>query len=363
MTKKTSLCIAVLIMLITQLSGQDTQQKKDSIKNISFTAFPILYYLPETGLGYGALGVTTFRFKNEQSTSRPSSLQMAISLTSKKQFLLFAPYEIYWNDEKWRIVGELGYYKYFYNFYGVGVNALEEDMEIYEVNFPRLRMSILREIAPALSVGMGYALDNYTQLKIDSGGILEASDVIGKEGGTVSNLGFVAFYDSRDNIFYPTRGLFLQANAFWSASFLGSSFDYNKVELDARYFRAIGKRSVLGFNLFTGSSSSGVPFMDYYYVGSKRTRGFNDRRFQDKSELSAIMEFRFPIAGRFGAAVFGSTGTVAPDFGALFSSAYKNSGGLGIRYILNRKEGVRIRVDYGISADGGNLYFTINEAF
>ena len=344
-------------------NGQRSQKERDSTKNISFTAFPILYYLPETGLGYGVLGVSTFRFKKEQKVSRPSSVQLAISFTSKKQFLLYAPYELYWKDEKWRIVGELGYYEYFYNFYGRGVNARSENMETYEVNFPRLRMSLLRELAPSFSLGLGYAFDNYTQLVIDEGGILEASDVIGKEGGTVSNLGIVAIYDTRDNIFYPTEGWFLQANAFSSSSLLGSSFDYRKVELDARYFRGIGKKNILAFNLFTGTSSSGVPFLDYYYIGSKRTRGFNDRRFQDRAELSAIMEFRFPVAGRFGGAVFGSTGTVAADFGNLFSSSYKNSGGLGIRYVLNKKEGVRIRVDYGFSSDGGNLYFTINEAF
>ena len=355
--------MAILVLMAFCANGQQPQKQKDSTKNINFTAFPILYYLPETGLGYGALGVTTFRFGKEDKNSRPSSLQMAISLTSKKQFLLFAPYEIYWNDEKWRIVGELGYYKYFYNFYGVGVNARTEDMETYEVNFPRLRLSLLREIAPSFSVGLGYAFDNYTDMVIAEGGILEASSVIGKEGGTVSNLGIVAYYDTRDNIFYPTTGWFLQGNVFNSSSFLGSSFDYGKLELDARYFRSISKKLILGLNLFAGVSGSGVPYMDYYYVGSKRTRGFNDRRFQDRAELSAIMEFRFPIAGRFGAAVFGSTATVAPDFGSLFSSAFKNSGGLGVRYILNKKEGVRIRVDYGFSSDGGNLYFTINEAF
>jgi len=363
MTLKRVTLMAVIIQMAFFANGQSDSKQRDSTKNISFTTFPILYYLPETGLGYGALGVSTFRFKYEQKTSRPSSVQLAVSLTSKKQFLLFAPYELYWSGEKWRLVGELGYYQYFYNFYGVGTRAPVEDMETYEVNFPRLRMSLLREVAPSFSIGLGYAFDNYTQLVIDEGGILERSDVIGKEGGAVSNLGIVALYDTRDNIFYPTEGWFLQLNAFSSASFLGSSFDYRKVELDARHFQSIGKKNILAFNVFAGANSSGVPFLDYYYVGSKRTRGFNDRRFQDKAELSAVMEFRFPVAGRFGAAVFGSSGTVATDFGRLFSSAYKNSAGLGIRYILNKKEGVRIRVDYGFSSDGGNLYFTINEAF
>jgi hypothetical protein len=98
-------------------------------------------------------------------------------------------------------------------------------------------------------------------------------------------------------------------------------------------------------------------------LGSKRTRGINNRRFQDNAELSLALEYRFPIAGRFGGAVFGSTGTVAPDLGEIFSSAYKNAAGAGLRYIINKRDGVRIRMDYGISSEGGNFYFTIKEAF
>ena len=83
----------------------------------------------------------------------------------------------------------------------------------------------------------------------------------------------------------------------------------------------------------------------------------------DNAELNFALEYRFPIAGRFGGAVFGSTGTVAPDLGKTFSSAYKNAAGVGLRYIINKRDGVRIRVDYGRTTEGGNFYFTIKEAF
>lgn len=360
-----SLSLIVLLFCNTIFSQKDSIVTKENlIKDFDLTALPVLFYLPETGLGYGALGIATFKFNKEPELSRPSSAQLAISYTTKNQLLIFAPYELYWDNEKWRIVGELGFYKYFYNFYGVGINSLEENFDIYDVTFPRFRFSILKEVLPNISLGIGYELDIFSNLGITEGGILEASDVIGKDGGgTVSNIGIQAFYDSRDHIFYPTKGFFIQGGVFTAAEFLGSSFSYSKFSLDNRFYQKIKRQQVLATNFFIANNGEGTPFFDFNRLGSNRTRGFNDRRYQDNAELSFATEYRFPIAGRFGGVVFASTGTVASTFSDLFTSKYRNAGGVGLRYIINKKDGIRIRVDYGYAAEGGNLYFTIREAF
>jgi outer membrane protein assembly factor BamA len=368
--KKRSVFFLILCWFPVFISAQDLsntpkQQKKvrDSTKNWKISAFPVAFYTPETAFGFGGLGIGTFHLKDEPRDTRPSSLQLGISYTTKNQFLLYAPFEFYKDKEKWRLEGELGYYKYFYNFFGVGIDSREENEETYEVTFPRARVSLLRELLPGFSAGLAYEFDAFYNLKIKEGGILETSDVPGKRDGTVSNVGIRAFYDTRDNIFFPTKGVYIQGNVFTSSKLLGSTFNYSKFELDNRYYRKVGKRQVVAANLFFASSSEDTPFYDLYYLGSKRTRGINNRRFQDNAELSLALEYRFPIAGRFGGAVFGSTGTVAPDLGEIFSSAYKNAAGAGLRYIINKRDGVRIRMDYGISSEGGNFYFTIKEAF
>lgn len=346
--------------------GRETPFKKtrrDSTKNLKISAFPVAFYTPETAFGFGGISIATFHLENEPRETRPSSVQLGASYTTKDQILVYAPFEFYKDAERWRLEGELGFYKYFYNFFGVGINSREEDEETYEVTFPRARLSLLREIKPGLFLGLGYQFDAFNNLKIEEGGILEASEVPGKRDGTVSNVGLLAFYDTRDDIFFPTKGVFIQGNFFTSSELLGSSFNYSKFELDSRYYRKVGRRQVVAANLFLSGSTSETPFYDLYYLGSRRTRGINNRRFQDNSEVSLAVEYRFPIAGRFGGAVFGSTGTVAPDLGQAFSSAYKNAAGAGLRYIFNKRDGVRIRVDYGLSREGGNFYFTIKEAF
>lgn len=363
--KRSSLVILfALYLCFTNTFGQKRHKKvRDSTKNFRLTALPVVFYLPETGVGYGALGIGTFRFKGESKETRPSTVQLALTLTSRRQFLLYAPFELYSDEEKWRFIGEFGYYKYFYNFFGKGINAKEEDLETYEVDFPRFRFSALREVLPKVSVGVAYEFDNFSKPIVQEDGILDTQDFIGEDGGTISNLGITAVYDSRDNIFFPTEGLFVQADIFSSLKALGSSFSYNKWILDSSYYQQIKGRHILAGNVFIANSSRDTPFLDLNYLGSKRSRGFNNRRFQDNAEFSLALEYRFPLYKRFEGVVFGSSGTVAPDLGSVFSSAYKNAAGAGLRYTINKKEGTRLRVDYGVSKEGGNFYFTIKEAF
>lgn len=357
------LLICLLFVILSSNAQDKAAQALDSTNNFKLTALPVVFFLPETGLGYGGLGLSTFRLRNEPKGSRPSTVQLGLTFTSKQQVLLFMPFEIYADNEKWRFLGELGYYQYFYNYYGRGIGSNAEDLETYDADFPRFRFSALREIFPKISVGLGYEFDGYNVVTIADGGILDASNEIGKQGGTVSNVGLRAFYDERDNIFYPTKGFFIQASGFTSSKFLGSNFSYRKLELDTRYYYQLKGSHVLAGNLFLSTRSKNTPFLDLNALGTSRTRGHNNRRFQDNTELSAAVEYRFPIKGRFGGVLFGSSATVTPTFGETFRAAYKNAIGTGLRYIINRKEGTRLRVDYAVSSEGGQFYFTINEAF
>ena len=360
---KKQILVIFFIGVTLSCSVFSQEVERDSTKNLKLAAFPVVFYTPETALGFGGVGIGTFRLGGESMETRPSSVQVAISYTTKNQFLLFAPFEFYRDDEKWRAIGELGFYKYLYNFFGLGIDSRKEDEEVYETTFPRARLTLFREVLDNFSIGLAYELDAFSNLGIQEGGILEATTVVGKDDGTVSNIGPRFLFDTRDHLFFPTKGFFIQGSYLTSSKLLGSSFNYSKFELDNRLYQKVGKKQVVAANLFLANSSSGTPFYDLNYLGSKRTRGFENRRFQDNAELSLAVEYRFPIAGRFGAVAFGSTGTVAPDLGRALASVYKNSGGVGLRYVINKRDGVRIRIDYGISGEGSNFYFTLKEAF
>lgn len=335
-----------------------------SITNYGFRGFPLAFYLPETGLSAGGAGIFTFRVKQDTSLCpRPSSLQIGTAYTSRGQFLLFVPFELYLQNGKYRVLGELGYYRYQYNYHGVGATSRATDLETYDVNFPRVRAELLRSIDRKWLFGLGYAYDQFNITEVVDDGILAEQSPVGIEGGAISGVLFKFLYDSRDHLFEPHHGAYVELSATVADGAVGSSYDFVRYRFDARKYIHIGNW-VLAGQLNSGYSTSGAPFFQYPYVGSgKRGRGLADRRFIARHVTTAQVESRIPIKGRLGGVVFASTSWVADDLLQVDDSQVIPAAGVGLRYVLDKTELTRLRLDYGLSRDGGQFYLTINEAF
>jgi hypothetical protein len=80
---------------------------------------------------------------------RKSQINIDTAYTLKNQFLLFLPYEFYFK-QKWKLNGELGAYKYFFNYFGIGRESKEDEAELYDVTFPRLLSTLSYRLRPSL---------------------------------------------------------------------------------------------------------------------------------------------------------------------------------------------------------------------
>ncbi|NOQ74154.1 MAG: BamA/TamA family outer membrane protein [Crocinitomix sp.] len=328
--------------------------------DFSISAFPLVFYLPETGLAFGGVGITVFNIGKEKAW-RKSSVQLGLAYTLKKQILIFTPYELYFK-QKWKLNGELGYYRYFYNYYGIGVDSDEEDLETYDANFPRILSTLSYRVTPSFLLGVQYRFDHFDIPRTDS--LLSANNPVGIDGGTLSTIGISASYDTRDDIFYPRKGVLANFTAEKSANYTGASFDYALIQLDVNYYQTIKGNHILATNFFTGSTIGDSPFFSYYYFSSgKRGRGFNDRRFIDKNISMLQVEYRFPIYKRFRGAAFSSIGSVGNTYGESFTNRKLWSYGGGLRFQLSKKQMSHVRLDVARSYEGFQFYVTIGEAF
>lgn len=343
---------------------------RHSINNISdttkiknqFLGYPVLFYLPETRLGYGAAGFYNFRFKNESSLSNPSQVQFVVSFTQNKQVILTFPFELYLKENLWKIKGEISYYKYLYKFYGVGIESKASDKEFFSAQYPRVRTDLLRRFNQVFA-GIRLRFDNMNVTKKDS--LLNNGDYKGISGGIISGIGFVAQWDTRNFIYNPTKGFYLESELFFSGNFTGSDFNYQRFTLDFAKYVRIAEDHTLATQINTATILGEPIFYELLYFGSpKLMRGYQDRRFIDKNILILQTEYRFPIYKRLQGVAFMSAGTVANKYQELFSNPYKFSYGAGLRFILNKKDRVRLRIDYGQTInEGGAFYVTVNEAF
>jgi outer membrane protein assembly factor BamA len=335
----------------------------DSVQN-QFVAYPIVFYLPETKWGAGAAGFYNFRFRGEAATSNPSLIQFSFSYTQNKQVIVTIPMEWYLGNNLWKFDGEISYFKYQYNFYGIGDETTLENRETFRAEYPRFRMDVLRRFKRWFG-GVRYRFDAMQFADFRAEGLLEKGNYTGKFGGTISGAGLVLQLDTRNRIYHPTRGVFMEWEGYVNRPGIGSDFSYSRYSADMSAYFGIDKEHVVAVQCSTATIHGEPIFYDMLYFGSPRImRGYQDRRFIDKNMLLLQAEYRFPIFGRIQGAAFYSAGAVAGTYGMLFQKTWQQSFGGGLRIILNKKDRLRLRVDYGRTLhEGGAFYLTVNDAF
>lgn len=355
---KYSLILILLALFNKGISQSDsTYSSKD---DLSISGFPIAFFLPETGFAFGGLGQTVFNIGEEKSW-RKSQLQLGVAYTLKKQLLIFAPYELYLK-KNWKINGEIGYYCYFYNFYGIGINSAKENLEFYDANYPRIISTVSYRFTDNLLAGISYRFDHFDIPTTDS--LLASFNPTGINGGVLSTVGIELAYDSRNDIFYPSKGVFAILKIDNSNHITFSDFNYWSALLNVSFYKQLNEHHILAINYTTGSLMGNPPFYTYFYLSSgKNARGFDDRRFLDKNVNLLQTEYRFPIYKRLRGCTFASLGTVASDYQNLYSNPQKFSYGAGLRFQLNKKQKSHLRADVAHSYEGFQFYLTIGEAF
>jgi outer membrane protein insertion porin family len=157
-------------------------------------------------------------------------------------------------------------------------------------------------------------------------------------------------YDTRDNIFTPTRGYLLGGTVENIGGFLGGDKDFIKYGISGRtYFSFLEKRVVLElFSSLNFADSYGdtdkVPVYERYYAGGAFTiRGYKERHVSPRDPATndliggnvrflSSAEATFPLVEKIiKGAVFVDAGEVWKDKSKAFTSNLKYSTGVGVR--------------------------------
>ncbi len=370
--KKRNFIILLIIVcikccLLHPTVAQTPSRDSPWIRTSSFIVLPIAFYTPETRLGFGAAAAYTFRFRDEPDTLRPAQIQPGVAYTLENQLLLYLPFQIFYHHNQYNIYGELGYYRYFYRYYGIGNDTPTDAEELYTAHFPRVRLNVLRRLHPHVFVGLRYWFDDYRVVRRAAQGSLIQDTDTGSQGGVVSAWGVVANFDSRNNLFYPTRGMLAELVLLDNTRLLGSDFYYTRLSLDAAVYHTFPWQHTLALNGFTDLTFGDPPFFQMPLLGgTKKLRGHWEGRFRDRKLLLLQAEYRFPLFWRLGMVAFAGAGKVAPDLPTLMragTTVHYSVGG-GLRGRLRRKDPIHIRIDVGFDENGQYLpYITIGEAF
>ncbi|MBX7216508.1 MAG: BamA/TamA family outer membrane protein [Candidatus Kapabacteria bacterium] len=322
---------------------------------------PFIAYTPETRWAGGGAVIYYSRAEDAPLDSRADEISGGGIYTQNKQLSIICYPEIYWDQGRWSLKGSLGYLQYPTYFYGVGNATRKEDEELYEPRTLRCSAAITR-YWDHLMLAVRYEARHDKFLAVDSGGFLEQGLFTGSGGGLVSGAGVIAGIDDRDYTFSTMRGTYVRLTAMGYDGTLGSDFGFGKYTLDARRYWPLFDGHVVAAQAYGEFTSGNAPFYMLSQLGGEnRMRGFYEGRYRNNHMLAAQAEYRLPVWWRFGVVGFAGVGAVAPTLATFSLRDVRASAGTGIRFSLDPKERINIRLDFGIG-EKLEFYFGIDEA-
>jgi len=369
-----SACLGLAIggPLAAQRSAEDGTVEAAAVQPYRnrLIGLPFVSYSPQTKLMFGVAGGYQFKWPGSatDSTTRPSYLAASGAYTTKGQWSAFAGVGLFTPGSRWWHSGSVsaGYFPVFY--FGIGPRTTSADTNLMSSRFLRLEARSLRRygrelyVGPALRVASTYDLSWQFPARIPAA-------LPGGSGGTTSGAGATVVLEGRNSSSTPTRGHYAEIDLLIHNALLGSDFEYPRLAFDLRgYLPSRGRRDVLALAAYAEFNGAGVPIQMMAALGNGTSqtlmRGVYLGRFRDRHEVVFQADYRAHLFGRFGAVLYGAAGNIFGSPGNGLLDRIKVSHGFGLRFNLNPRDPLNLRVDYTSTNFGSaGLSLGAGEAF
>ncbi len=312
--------------------------------------FPIFSYSQETGQVFGLVKYNLIDLVEKDTISAPSSFSALTSLSSLGQFKVVLGSTAYLKENKIVIKAEANYIKFPQYALGVGNNVEFNSLEEIESESYNFNNAVLFAVDDETTIYFGakQQLSYYSNIELEDSSFYLMSQYPGYEGGITSGIGPAFILDRRDHRYNTTEGYYVGANAQFNGSYLGSDFNFQRYELDCRYFIKPWFEHVIGFQAYTQANYGTVPFYELAFMGgSERMRGYYEGAIRDKVIADCQVEYRMPVFGPLGMVFFAGAGRVANDYRDMAIDGVYKSAGLGLRLMVDPDNRANLRFDYG----------------
>lgn len=369
----------------------------------SLILLPVIGSSPATGFFFGVGGVAAF-FLGRNDT-RMSSSNLALQYTTKNQFILMLKTSAYTPNNQFFLQSDVRLMIYNQPTFGLGTNAPDTSSILYQYNingnstsgntgaqpiaynYVKVHQIISKTINPSntLFFGAGYHLDHHYSIDDQNLNVAEkkytSHYIYSKHYGLDTNKymlsGISANFvmDTRDNIMNPYKGFYVNLNARFNTTWLGSTIKSTMLWAEFKYYIPLSekkKRHVLAVWAWANMQLSGhTPYLDLPAIGydSKGLsgRGYAQGRFRGEQMIYTEVEWRFPISKCtevLGGVLFVNLTTASSKDNHVDLFEYIKPGiGGGFRIMLDKKSRANLCIDYGLGKKSNGFYMTAGEVF
>ena len=166
--------------------------------------------------------------------------------------------------------------------------------------------------------------------------------------------------DTRDNLFTPTRGTYVEGKLSLFSTALGGDDSFQRVRVIVMQFVPLHRRLSLGLRGEAAGTSPATPFYLRPYVYQ---RGVPAMRYQGEDMVQVETELRWQFWKRFSVVGFAGSGATWAGAGGIARSKQVAAGGGGVRYELARTYGLHVGFDLVYGPDGRAFYVQFGSAW
>lgn len=351
------------------LPAQTTTAPADTVKHKkkhNFIGVPVVDYTPETRFAFGLGGIYYFRGHDEDSTHRPSSIAGGFNYTQRHQYGVEIFPEMYFNHQKIRVFGKVQVFNFPDWFWGIGRHDVYIPRETYDSYGYNFNITVLFKMKNGFNIGPRYEFKREIVTQHVEGGYFDNPNIVAAGGTHVSGLGITVTHDTRDNVFWTSKGAYVELNASAYLKPFGSKYNFSQASIDLRKYYKVSAKSVFAMQLYTQLMDGTIPFFALVQMGGHNLmRGYYYGKYMDKNMIAGQAEYRFPLFWRFGMVAFAGVGNIEKSVGDMLGmmNDIKYAFGTGLRFTVSKKEKLNARFDIADGRDGVQYYLFFSEAF
>jgi hypothetical protein len=172
----------------------------------------------------------------------------------------------------------------------------------------------------------------------------------------IGRLSLIADHDTRDNLFSPTSGHYVEAELVVARPELGGSTSYEQANLRGLDWLPLGRRWVLGLRGDVQATRGDVPFFAQPYLN---LRGVPALRYQDSTVAVAETELWWLATQRWSLLGFTGTGRAWGRRDSFGEAETITTVGAGFRYLIARKLGIHAGIDVARGPEDTVFYIQV----
>jgi hypothetical protein len=374
MITKNILYLVFFIGYFNLLQAQEPTEKVSLFKDSTDGAYDISNWLlkkegfllipsiiTEPAVGYGAMATAVYFHSSYSEKHGPPSMSGVIGGGTENGTWMVGVFHVgYWKNDRLRYMGAVARTDANIGFYGSGAIT---DLTGESINLNMDAWILLQQLKGRIGrsnffVGGKYLLldtENTFEVPVDE------PEFHGAELSSVlSEASLILNYDSRNNVFSPTKGFFIDWSGTYSDDWMGGDGLYGRMGIDLLSYLRATDNLLVSMRIESNYTFGNVPF---YARPMVQLRGAPLMKYQNKNTSVFEAEVDWKVYRRWSLIGFTGIGNAYSSLSEFDKGKSVRNYGSGFRYILARKFGAKMGMDFAFTQDDFAFYFVFGTAW